>query len=87
MKTSREIPDFAIGDSANGRIPLDFAWAAGISKEDSVKLATHVGIEAVDANLVEVVESLLSLLYERFDFTELPLEIVQRELSRLRKRA
>ena len=66
---------------------MDFPWAAGISKEDSVKLTTHVGIQALDANLVEVAQSLLSPLYERFDFTKLPLEIVQRELNRLRKRA
>lgn len=66
--------------------PMDFAWAAGISKDDSVEQARHVGIEALGANLVEVVQSLLSPLYERFDFTRLPPEIVQRELNRLRKR-
>lgn len=66
--------------------PMDFSWAAGISKDDSVKLSTHVGVDALSANLVEVVQSLLSPLYERFDFTRLPPEIVQRELNRLRKR-
>ena len=43
-------------------------------------------MDTLSANLVEVVHSLLSPLYERFDFTRLPLEIVQRELNRLRKR-
>jgi hypothetical protein len=38
---------------------MDFPWAAGISKDDSVKLSTHVGVEALSANLVEVVQSLL----------------------------
>jgi hypothetical protein len=66
--------------------PMDFPWAAGISKDDSVRLATHVGVDALGMNLVEVVQSLLSPLYERFDFTRLPPEIVQRELNRLRKR-
>ena len=62
------------------------AWASGISKDDDVPLLTSVAVDTLSANLVEVVHSLLSPLYERFDFTRLPLEIVQRELNRLRKR-
>ena len=61
-------------------------WASGISKDDDVPLSTSVAVDTLSANLVEVVHSLLSPLYERFDFTRLPLEIVQRELNRLRKR-
>ena len=66
--------------------PMDYGWAAGISKDDSVALATHVAADALGANLIEVVQSVLSPLYERFDFTRLPLDVVQRELNRLRKR-
>lgn len=66
--------------------PMDYAWAAGVSKDDALTLDTHIGVDALTGNLVEVVQSLLSPLYERFDFTRLPLEIVQRELNRLRKR-
>lgn len=66
--------------------PLDFAWAAGVSKDDALGLSTKVDVSALEATLVEVVQSLLSPLYERFDFTKLPPEIVQRELNRLRKR-
>ena len=62
------------------------AWAGGISRDDDVALSTSVAVDTLTANLVEVVHSLLSPLYERFDFTRLPLEIVQRELNRLRKR-
>jgi hypothetical protein len=67
-------------------LPVRVLHTAGISKDDSVKLATHVAVDALGANLVEVVQSLLLPLYERFDFTRLPLEIVQRELNPLRKR-
>ena len=62
------------------------AWAGGISRDDDVPLSKSVAVDTLRANLVEVVHSLLSPLYERFDFTRLPLEIVQRELHRLRKR-
>lgn len=66
--------------------PMDFAWASGICKEESVSVATRVGLESLDSNLVEVVQALLAPLYERFDFTRLPIDVVQRELNRLRKR-
>jgi len=66
--------------------PMDGPWAAGVCKEDAVSLATVVAAETVAANLPEVVQHLLSPLYERFDFSRVPLEIVQRELNRLRKR-
>ena len=67
--------------------PMDVNdWASGISKDNDVPLSTSVAVDTLSANLVEVVHSLLSPLYERFDFTRLPLEIVQRELNRLRNR-
>ena len=65
--------------------PMGF-WASGISKDDDVLLSTSVAVDTLSANLVEVIHSLLTPLYERFNFTRLPLEIVQRELDRLRKR-
>jgi hypothetical protein len=37
----------------------DFAWAARTSRDDSVRLSTRVGMDALSANLVEVVQSLL----------------------------
>ena len=67
--------------------PMGYGWGSGVTKEDSVSVSTHVPLETVGANLVEVVQSLLSPLYERFDFTRLPPEVVQHELSKLRKRA
>jgi len=66
--------------------PTDHAWGSGFSKDDTVDLSTNVAIEALAANLVEVVQSLLAPLYARFEFTKLPVEIVQRELNRLSKR-
>ena len=66
--------------------PMEGNWASGISRDDDVLLTTSVAVDTLSANLVEVVHSLLSPLYERFNFTRLPLEIVQRELNRLRKR-
>ena len=61
-------------------------WARGVSREDDVSLSTRVDVDALSANLAEVVYSLLSPLYEQFDFTRLPFGIVQRELNRLRRR-
>ena len=67
--------------------PMDYdVWGGGVNKDDPVQLSTIVAVDSLKANLVEVVLSLLSPLYERFDFTRLPLEIVQRELNRLRGR-
>ena len=61
-------------------------WASGVSKDNDVTVKTTADAKAVDANLVEIVQSLLSPLYERFDFTRLPRNIVQDELKRLRER-
>lgn len=66
--------------------PMDLAWASGVSRQDTVSVSTHVASDAVSPNLADVVQRLLSPLYERFDFSTLPLEVVQQELDRLRKR-
>ena len=66
--------------------PIDCGWVRGVSRDDEVPLSTIVAVDTLSANLVEVVRLLLSPLYERFDFTRLPPNIVQHELNRLRKR-
>ena len=67
--------------------PMEVAgWAGGISRDDDVPLSKSIAVDILGTNLVEVVHSLLSPFYERFNFTRLPLKIVQRELNRLRKR-
>jgi hypothetical protein len=40
--------------------------------------------EEVDQNLPELLRSVLTPLYERFDFFEMPLAVIQREVARLR---
>ena len=62
------------------------AWAVGVSRDDEVTATTTVDGSSLSANLVDVVQSLLSPLYERFSFARLPLDAVQRELKRLRER-
>ena len=67
--------------------PIEYVgWAGGVSKDNEVTVTTTVDARALSANLVDVVQSLLSPLYERFNFTKLPLDIVQHELKRLRER-
>ena len=67
--------------------PMDYLGSfGGVSKDNDVVVKTMVDAKSLDANLVEVVQSLLSPLYERFAFSRLPLDIVQRELQRLRDR-
>ena len=66
---------------------MDWGFSVrGVSRDDEVQLSKTVAVDTLSANLVEVVHSLLSPLYERFDFTRLPLNIVQHELNLLRKR-
>ena len=66
--------------------PMGGPWAGGTSKDDSVVLSTHVETPAVSPNLADIIQALLVPLYERFDFSRLPLEVVRREVERLRKR-
>ena len=58
-----------------------------VSRDDDVTLATVVDAKTIGVNLVDIIQSLLSPLYERLDFASLPLDIVQRELKRLRESA
>ena len=61
-------------------------WAGGVSRVDEVPLETVVDAKNIQANLADIVQSLLSPLYEHFDFTDLPLDIVQHELKSLLER-
>ncbi len=53
-------------------------------REDAIELTTQGTASQIDDNLVEILHSMLSPLYERFDFYELPLRLVQEEVERLR---
>lgn len=54
------------------------------SRTDTVTLVGQPTILQVQDNLAEVMQALLSPLYERFDFFEAPFELFDTELSRLR---
>jgi len=56
-----------------------------ICHDNEVTLDTEATAAEMDDNLVEVVHSLLLPLYERFDFFELPLDLVRREIDRMRR--
>ena len=67
--------------------PSDYrGLVGGVSKSNDVAVSTIVNAGTLDANLVEIVQSLLSPLYERFNFSRLRPDMVQRELQRLRDR-
>lgn len=57
-----------------------------ISNDDVVELSTQVSAREVEDNTVEVMLSLLTPLYERFDFFELSEGLVAEEISRMRDR-
>ena len=62
-------------------------WAGGASQDDRITLTTLADVNAVTANLVDIVHQLLSPLHELFDFTRLPVDVVRHELQRLRERS
>lgn len=53
--------------------------------DDEVRLSTRTTVEEIESNLPEVLVQLLSPLYERFDFFQLPMEMVRSELDRLKR--
>jgi Putative DNA-binding domain len=55
-----------------------------VCRDDAIELTTHATASQIDDNLVEILHSMLSPLYERFDFFELSLRLVQEEVERLR---
>jgi hypothetical protein len=55
-----------------------------ICHDGEVELVTEATAAEMDDNLVEVLHSLLVPLYERFNFFELPLDLVRTEVGRMR---
>jgi hypothetical protein len=55
-----------------------------VCRDDAIELSTQATAQQIDDNLVEILHPMLSPLYERFDFYELPLRLVQEEVERLR---
>lgn len=55
------------------------------STDNELMLETQALATQLNDNLAEVVHTLLSPLYERFDFFELSFELVARELERMRR--
>jgi hypothetical protein len=56
-----------------------------VCHDDVVELTTQATANQIDDNLVEILHTMLCPLYERFDFYELPLRLVQEEVERLRR--
>jgi len=59
-------------------------WETRTARQNSITLNTHIGADAIDTNLPEIVHPLLSPLYALFDFFELPMQLVVEELTRMR---
>lgn len=57
-----------------------------VSHDGEAELRTLATATQINDNLVEVLHSLLLPLYERFEFFELPVEMVQEELDRMRRK-
>lgn len=55
-----------------------------VSRQSAISLKTHVESELVAPNLPEIVHDLLLPLYALFDFFELPMQLVVKELARMR---
>jgi len=56
-----------------------------VSTDNDAELQTATTAREIEDNLPEVVHPLLIPLYERFALFELPMELVRRELDRLRR--
>ena len=67
------------------QLQTQIARAQGLQDKFAEAHATLDGVrEQLRDNLVEVMYALLTPLYERFDFFQLPFELVETELGRLR---
>jgi hypothetical protein len=60
-------------------------WQQIEAQENTIRLSTTVPLEAIDDNLVEILRPLLAPLYQCFSFFELKPDLVQTEVSRLKK--
>jgi hypothetical protein len=56
-----------------------------VSRTDEVLLNASATLEQIRDNLSEIVHRLLIPLYERFSFFELPFQLVEEELARMRR--
>jgi hypothetical protein len=61
-----------------------FISPGGRCHDSEVASSLEMEPEEVDQNLPELLRSVLTPLYERFDFFEMPLAVIQREVARLR---
>ena len=55
-----------------------------VARDNEIQLATEATAQQIDDNLVEILHAMLRPLYERFDFFDLPLRLVQEEVEHLR---
>lgn len=60
-------------------------WQQREAQENAITLSTTITLDAIDSNFVEVLQPLLAPLYECFSFFELKADLVQTEVSRLKK--
>ena len=56
-----------------------------VSRAPEVKSECTVSVNQLQNNMVEVIHKLLKPVYEIFQFTQVPLDLVDKELSKLRK--
>ena len=56
-----------------------------VSRVPEVKIECTVSVNQLQNNMVEVIHKLLKPLYEIFQFTQIPLDLVDKQLSKLRK--
>lgn len=64
--------------------PLHYHWSSGISQTDRVDSWLTVEADLIGGSLPQLVQELTANLFAQFDFFEMPLEAVERELDRLR---
>lgn len=66
-------------------LPGRYSFRSGVCNDYSAELETQATTREIEDNLVEVLQPLLTKLYERFSFFELTMEHVQIEIERMRQ--
>ena len=56
-----------------------------ISKTDTIILKEQVTLQQIQDNLPEILQKLLSPLYEKFSFYEVSLDLIQNELKKMKR--
>lgn len=69
--------------SINQRYPF---FHGGVSRQDEMTSQTQVLAAQIGETLPEIVQTLTQPLYEAFDFTQVSMETIQQEITRLRNR-